>query len=76
MSFGWTFEHIDEFVTLPQLKEMLAYWAKNPPLHWRGTKQSSAVTMSGGGIPADQAAPDFVRDFIGAGGLVPPGLLD
>jgi hypothetical protein len=71
MTFGWTFEHIDEFVTLPQLKEMSEYWAKNPPLHWRGLKSSP---VKGGGISADDAAPDFFRDFVAAGGSLPGDL--
>jgi hypothetical protein len=31
--FGWTWEYIDEFVTLPRLKEITAYQKKHPALH-------------------------------------------
>ena len=30
---GWTWEYIDENMTLPRLYEMSEYWAEHPPLH-------------------------------------------
>jgi len=33
MGFGWTWEYVDEFMTLPRLRGILHYWAKQPPLH-------------------------------------------
>ncbi len=30
---GWTWEYIDEFVTLPRLAAINAYHALNPPVH-------------------------------------------
>lgn len=30
---GWTWEYIDENMTLPRLCELSAYWGKNPPTH-------------------------------------------
>jgi len=31
--FGWTWEYIDEHMTLPRLDAMKDYWNDNPPLH-------------------------------------------
>ncbi len=33
MVTGWTWEYIDEHMTLPRLYEMNDYWAKYPPVH-------------------------------------------
>lgn len=30
---GWTWEYIDEFMTLPRLGRMNDYWTRIPPLH-------------------------------------------
>ena len=30
---GYTYEYIDDFMTLPRLNQMAAYWKENPPLH-------------------------------------------
>lgn len=30
---GWTWEHIDTRVYLPQLLALMGYWKRNPPLH-------------------------------------------
>ena len=30
---GWTWEYIDEFVTLPRLDALRKYWEKTPPAH-------------------------------------------
>lgn len=30
---GWTWEYIDEFMTLPRYEEMREYWDDNPPVH-------------------------------------------
>jgi hypothetical protein len=71
MTFGWTFEHIDEFVTLPQLKEMSGYWATNPPIHWKGGKKKAIASDV---VAADQAGDAFFRDFVAAGGTLPADL--
>jgi hypothetical protein len=68
MTFGWTFEHIDEFVTLPQLKEMSEYWKTNPPLHWKAGKKRA---IAGETAMAENAMPAFLRDFAAAGGALP-----
>jgi len=33
MCTGWTWEYIDDFMTIPRIKDMSAYWQDNPPLH-------------------------------------------
>ncbi len=30
---GWTWEYVEDNMTLPRLKTMNAYWKQNPPLH-------------------------------------------
>jgi hypothetical protein len=30
---GWTFEHIDSNVTLPQITALFDYWRQSPPVH-------------------------------------------
>ena len=76
MTFGWTFEHIDKFVTLPQLKEMSRFWEKSPPIHhmiavYLGIGKNTATATDG---VAAEATPDFFRDFVAAGGTVPTDL--
>lgn len=33
MATGWTWEHVEDTVTIPRLSAMNRYWAKHPPLH-------------------------------------------
>lgn len=30
---GYTYEYIDDYMTIPRLNAMAAYWKENPPLH-------------------------------------------
>jgi hypothetical protein len=30
---GWTWEYIDEFLTLPRLNALFEHWAEYPPVH-------------------------------------------
>lgn len=30
---GWTFDHIDSNVTLPQIAALFDYWRQSPPVH-------------------------------------------
>jgi len=30
---GWTWEYIDNYMTIPRLSEMTDYWADYPPAH-------------------------------------------
>jgi hypothetical protein len=77
MTFGWTFEYIDEFVTLPQLKEMSHFWEKNPPIHrmvatYLGYGKNKAIANDT--VAAEVSVPDFFRDFVAAGGTLPADL--
>lgn len=31
---GWTWEHVDREVTLPQLAAIHRHWRRKPPVHW------------------------------------------
>lgn len=30
---GWTWDYIDEYLTLPRLNALIDYWAQCPPMH-------------------------------------------
>ena len=78
MVFGWTFEHIDEFVTLPQLKEMSEFWKRNPPVHRMVATYlgiGKARPSDNESVPVEEGMPAFLRDWISAGGQVPSDLL-
>ena len=30
---GWTWEYVDDYMTLPRLNQLAKYWKENPPLH-------------------------------------------
>jgi len=32
MGMGWTWDYVDQHMTLPRLYEILAYWKRQPPL--------------------------------------------
>lgn len=60
---GWTWEHLDEFVTLPRLNALLKHWAKFPPVHitaaiFAGIEDKAPASA---GAPLDNAA--LVRDM-------------
>ncbi len=49
MVFGYSYEYIDEFFTLPRLAEVYSYWGRNPPIHkmiaaYLGIKPEAAPT--------------------------------
>jgi hypothetical protein len=33
MTFGWTWEYVDQHMTLPRLSILNRYWKKHPPVH-------------------------------------------
>lgn len=77
MVTGWTWEYIDEFVTIPRLLEMSAYWRKSPPLHelvaafvGYGDKSSAVTADEVVRMDSEENAAAFVRAFQQAGGLV------
>lgn len=73
-STGWTWEYIDDFMTLPRLWELESYWKTAPPTH----VSAARIAYSLGAVPKEQAeagAPpksleDFINDFMAAGGQV------
>ena len=57
MATGWTYEYIDEFVTLPRLAALDAHWAKHPPVHmsvaaFAGIKMQAPPTQAVAAAPA------------------------
>jgi len=57
---GWTWDYIDENMTLPRLASLTAYWRSHPPTHviaaaFTGIKPQNAETdiMEGKGKKAD-----------------------
>lgn len=67
---GWTWEYIDEFLTLPRLAAMNRYWAVNPPLHlmvqgYLGYSKPKVRQEDN----TEQALEFFTQAFIGAGGI-------
>jgi hypothetical protein len=57
-STGWTFEYIDENMTLFRLAELSAYWKNHPPSHvcnaiMAGIKHSDSAANQ------DEKVPDF-----------------
>jgi hypothetical protein len=71
---GWSWEYIDESITLPRLYAMNAYWAKNPPVHlllrqffgYRPPPDSKAPD----GMNAERDLAVFMQAFREAGGTV------
>ena len=52
---GWTWEYIDDFMTLPRLTAMYKHWEGSPPVHWMiagylGVKKDKAAAAK----PAEQ----------------------
>jgi hypothetical protein len=35
---GWTWEYVDEHMTLPRLAAIVKYHNTNPPLHWMAAR--------------------------------------
>ncbi|MFI5230064.1 MAG: hypothetical protein ACHQWU_13405 [Gemmatimonadales bacterium] len=85
--FGWTWEYIDEYVTVPRLQEIAAYWAKVPPLHeafalFIGAREKGDVVTSvppgtpdrPHGAPGHDDA-EFARAMFGVGIAIPASVL-
>lgn len=64
---GWTYDYVEEWMTLPRFYDLVKYWKKNPPTHL-------AVRNLGGGSregPKRMGNLDeLARQFEGAGGLI------
>jgi hypothetical protein len=72
--FGWTWEYIDEYVTVPRLLEMAEYWRQVPPLQeafagFIGFKPASTPTQ-------EDDSDALMKDLMSAGFQMPAGLFD
>lgn len=61
---GWSWEYIDEYMTLPRLSGMMEYWNEHPPLHillaaFMGVKPSRRGRPSVSNQNPDQIMADF-----------------
>jgi len=61
MSCHWTFEYIDEQMTLPRLAALSAYWQHSPPVHisiasYLGIKPVARAPVK---MPAFMELPEF-----------------
>lgn len=73
---GWTWEYLDDNVTIPRLTALTAHWRDTPPAHEAlasilialGVTRAPAAP-AGIDTPADDSLA-FFRDFAGAGGRV------
>ena len=79
MAFGYTWEYIDEYFTLPRLFEVESYWTKYPPLHviartFVEIKEGPGET--GSSSEKVGTAEDLMREFGMAGGNVVLGRVD
>jgi hypothetical protein len=52
---GWTWEYIDNHMTIPRLSTMTRYWSQNPPVHVLVAEymgyEAPAVTPAGNATP-------------------------
>jgi hypothetical protein len=83
MSFGWTWEYIDRYVTLPRLFEIWGAWKTAPPFHQAFMAFVRALGKSGnaskplGTSPSAPASEtehgsgDLLRDLAAAGVAMP-----
>jgi hypothetical protein len=67
---GWTWEYIDERVTLPRLSALIRYWGEHPPVsllvrQFLGHKPRRAKAP---GSPKDLDA--FIKAFSAMGGTI------
>jgi hypothetical protein len=65
---GWSWEYIDEYMTLPRLYGMLDYWGDHPPVHillaaFMGVKSSK----KGLAAKSSHDLEDIIGDFAAAG---------
>lgn len=64
---GWSWEYIDEYMTLPRLHAMTEYWTQHPPVHillgaLLGIKSSTRDTS-----PNSNEAEKIMAEFAAAG---------
>jgi hypothetical protein len=78
--FGWTWEYIDEFVTVPRLMEISEYWKMVPPMHevvasFLGGKRESARGTTGPGTERVNDDGALIQDLMALGFKIPAELL-
>jgi hypothetical protein len=83
-AFGWTWEYIDECVTLPMLLEITEYWAVVPPIAEsitdirRALGWTPPIPKGAGGGTGPAAALDeqgaLIGELLASGIALPPGL--
>lgn len=66
---GWSWEYIDEYMTLPRLYGMMEYWQEHPPVHILmaaklGLKSRRSRRKSS---PKNEDMEKMISDFAGAG---------
>lgn len=80
-AFGWTWEYIDEYVTVPRLIEITEYWKQVPPLHeafagFFGIGRSSGGSVRPtGGVPAADENSALLQELFGAGFTLPADVI-
>lgn len=76
---GWTWEYIDDFMTLPRFDAMQKYWRNNPPVHillrdffgvGKASDKSDNSQSSSQGESKYGSLEDLISDFSAAGGKV------
>lgn len=53
---GWTWEYIDDFMTLPRLFALSSYWQDSPPIH--------AMLASFFGIKKKEEEPQSIEELL------------
>lgn len=78
MTFGWSWEYIDDFMTIPRLLEMTEYWEKYPPLHVMvaqyfeiGGKRTGSTPQHSGQVGTID---DLLNEFGDFGGKIDPAV--
>lgn len=56
---GWTWEYIDENMTLPRLAGLSAYWESHPPTHIIAAAYAGIEPKEKGGNANADGVPDF-----------------
>jgi hypothetical protein len=71
-STGWTWEYIDERLTLPRLKALNRYWAHSPPPHilLRHALGFKPAIRTSQAANSEQDLQVFMQHFRAAGGTV------
>jgi hypothetical protein len=70
ISTGWTWEYIDDNMTLPRMEALNQYWVDNPPLHLL-VRGLVGYKPPAGGSEADRGSADeLVAIFGSMGGKV------